>query len=330
MLKKIYNLTSVVEITGLSEHLLRAWEKRYQLVKPSRLKNGRRQYQIEDVEKLKTLSLLTQRGHTISSLKKLSYHELQKLLLTHSEDLSEQKIQSLKSLAPKKTNFKKLITTLIQQIQSSQWSLVKTTLYQQKEQLSSDQLILNFISPLLREVGEQVAHHQLRITQEHQLSSVLRTLLGEMLESSQSFQDIHYPTMVFTTTSGELHELGTLCAAVLAASHRYPVHYLGPNLPDSEILAYLKALRFKSTSKTNTSLHHSHLILGFTYPKKINNIKRTILHLHQNAPSSISFMIGGPETLIPMVAQLKNSLDRNIELISLSQWNDYLKTETLK
>ena len=49
----------VTRRTGLSADLLRAWEKRYEVVKPARSPSGRRLYSDADVEyHLKTLARL--------------------------------------------------------------------------------------------------------------------------------------------------------------------------------------------------------------------------------------------------------------------------------
>ena len=63
-----YQIGAVCAITGLSQHVLRVWEKRYAVVSPTRQLNRRREYSEADVQKLAILKALVDRGHSIGSI----------------------------------------------------------------------------------------------------------------------------------------------------------------------------------------------------------------------------------------------------------------------
>src|SRR5829696_7924106 len=69
----------VANLTGLSPHVLRAWERRYGVVAPHRSQGGQRLYSDQDVERLRRLRLLTAKGHSISRIATLSLPELERL-----------------------------------------------------------------------------------------------------------------------------------------------------------------------------------------------------------------------------------------------------------
>ena len=69
----------VASRTGLSPHVLRAWERRYGVVAPHRSAGGQRLYSDHDVERLRQLRQLTGRGHSISRIASLSLADLQRL-----------------------------------------------------------------------------------------------------------------------------------------------------------------------------------------------------------------------------------------------------------
>lgn len=71
-----YGIGAVAKMTGLSTHILRIWERRYQAVVAERAANGRRVFSPADVEKLGLLKALTDRGAAISSIANLSLGEL--------------------------------------------------------------------------------------------------------------------------------------------------------------------------------------------------------------------------------------------------------------
>jgi DNA-binding transcriptional MerR regulator len=62
----IYNLKAVTKETGLSPATLRAWERRYGLVKPHRSPGGHRLYSRQDIEMLKWLIARQHEGLSIS------------------------------------------------------------------------------------------------------------------------------------------------------------------------------------------------------------------------------------------------------------------------
>lgn len=71
-----YGIGAVAKITGLTDHTIRVWERRYRAVVTKRLTNGRRVFTAADVEKLGLLKALTDRGMAISSIARQSIDEL--------------------------------------------------------------------------------------------------------------------------------------------------------------------------------------------------------------------------------------------------------------
>jgi len=65
--------------TGLSAHVLRAWERRYRVVTPTRSDGGQRLYSDLDIERLLRLRRLTDRGHSIGRIASLPLAELDRL-----------------------------------------------------------------------------------------------------------------------------------------------------------------------------------------------------------------------------------------------------------
>lgn len=63
-----YGIGAVVRLTGLSDHTIRVWERRYEAVVTERAANGRRVYGRADVEKLGLLKTLTDRGLAIGQI----------------------------------------------------------------------------------------------------------------------------------------------------------------------------------------------------------------------------------------------------------------------
>ena len=75
-----YRIGAVCRLTGLSQHVLRAWEKRYGVVEPGRSESRRRLYSDRDVNRLSILKALVDRGQAIGSIAGLGTAELEKRL----------------------------------------------------------------------------------------------------------------------------------------------------------------------------------------------------------------------------------------------------------
>lgn len=72
----VYGIGAVARLTGLTDHTIRVWERRYGAVIAGRAKNGRREYTTADVEKLRLLKRLTDQGISISQIANCDTGEL--------------------------------------------------------------------------------------------------------------------------------------------------------------------------------------------------------------------------------------------------------------
>ena len=71
-----FGIGAVAKMTGLTDHTIRVWERRYGAVVAQRLANGRRTYSASDVEKLGYLKQLTNHGVSIGQIAASTLQEL--------------------------------------------------------------------------------------------------------------------------------------------------------------------------------------------------------------------------------------------------------------
>lgn len=213
-----YSIKAAAQMAQLSVDTLRAWERRYGAVEPSRSETGRRRYTDAEVERLSLLRQATDLGHPISMVAPLSNDALRELLLKARKETS----------ASEGT-----VARLMEQVMADNFAGFERTLGQAAVALPPRQLIDEIFFPLLQQVGDRWYEDKLSIAQEHAVSSNLRSLIGAMIRLFP--QDPDAPSIVFATLSGERHEFGILLLALLAASEGVNCHYLGPDLPAEEI-----------------------------------------------------------------------------------------------
>ncbi len=73
-----YRIGAVCRMTGISQHVLRVWEKRYGVVEPVRSETDRRLYRESDISRLSLLKVLVDRGQAIGSIADLDNEELER------------------------------------------------------------------------------------------------------------------------------------------------------------------------------------------------------------------------------------------------------------
>ena len=73
-----YRIGITTQITGIRPETLRAWERRYEVVKPVRTEAGDRLYTQADIDRLLLIKKLVDNGDAISAVANLDQENLQK------------------------------------------------------------------------------------------------------------------------------------------------------------------------------------------------------------------------------------------------------------
>jgi DNA-binding transcriptional MerR regulator/methylmalonyl-CoA mutase cobalamin-binding subunit len=220
-----FSIKAVAQATGLSVETLRAWERRYEVVRPNRDGSGRRTYSASDVARLRLLRSATELGHTISRLANLGEEELAKLVATSGG-------QARQGPARGQTYVDRALDAAV----NSDPNGVEETLTSAIALLPANEVVHTVISPLVREVGERWHRGELSIAQEHMVSDIVRRLVISVARGYLRADSA--PCLVLATLSGERHELGILMCSWLAATRRYQTHYLGADCPPEEIARF--------------------------------------------------------------------------------------------
>lgn len=220
--RRSYALGAVVRITGLSEHTLRAWERRYEAVRPQRTPGGSRRYTEADVRRLRLLRQVVDAGQPIGEVARLPDADIERLAAAFQPQPPP------------------LLRELLEAAETLDAAELERQLGLQLAALGPSGFAREVAVPLLAEVGRRWECGELPTAAEHIVSAALRTLLGLALRSERAAPDA--PVLLFTTPSGEQHELGALAAALLARNAGGRSVYLGPELPVEELAAAAKRL----------------------------------------------------------------------------------------
>jgi DNA-binding transcriptional MerR regulator len=227
----------VAHVTGLSTHVLRAWERRYGVVNPTRSPTGRRLYSQSDIARLSLLKSATDAGHTISRLANLSRQDLQRLtgksrLFPGSSGTGASTGQSVTLSAAEH------LENCMQALYRLDGEALQRALENSRIDLPRIELLTEVVSPLLSRVGDLWASGSIKIIHEHKVSFVVQGFLWEMLRTAPRNEVM--PGVVVTTPLGQWCYLGAMMAAVVAADCGWRVHFFGPSLPAEEIVAAVR------------------------------------------------------------------------------------------
>jgi DNA-binding transcriptional MerR regulator/methylmalonyl-CoA mutase cobalamin-binding subunit len=221
-----FRIGAVAKLTGISLHLLRMWERRYEVVTPTRSDGGDRLYTQSDVDRLRLVKLLYDAGHSIGRIARLSSQELT-AMVPRREPPPPLHAASSDPPSEAAEQFLEAITSL-------DMTTAERVLSRAAMVLGPREVALRVLVPVLRETGERWADGRFSVAQEHAAAAVLRSHLGSLMRAHAA--DPSAPCAVCTTPAGELHEFGALVASLFTAALGWRVVYLGPNLPAHEIV----------------------------------------------------------------------------------------------
>lgn len=211
---------------GLTTHVIRVWEKRYDAVSPDRTDTNRRLYSEQEIERLNLLRLATEAGHSISTVAKLPTEKLQELV---EESLTKPKTAA-KTTAPSTDEVVQAAITATKSLNAVE---LEAILGRAAATFGQHGLLENVVGPFAVRVGELWREGAITAAHEHFASAVIR---GFFIRSSRPYGlNGGTPTIVVATPAGQLHEIGAVMVAAAANDMGWRVDYLGASLPAAEI-----------------------------------------------------------------------------------------------
>jgi methanogenic corrinoid protein MtbC1 len=229
---------AVTRATGIGEHTLRAWEKRFGFPKPERLPSGHRRYPEEQVQRLLLVAAALQRGHRAGDVVPLPEARLREL--THDGPVLE---------APS-TPVKPWISDVLDRARRFDRSGIEDILRRDAATRGLLPFLEDRIVPLIQATGESWSTGDLTIRHEHFLSEVLHDLLRQLrLDVAQGKSR---SAVVLATLPRELHTLGLEMVALLITLGGRDAKLLGPQTPVEEIIRAAEALEAPAVGITVT------------------------------------------------------------------------------
>ncbi|MEA3252901.1 MAG: MerR family transcriptional regulator [Pseudomonadota bacterium] len=211
----LYPIREVSRLTGVNAVTLRAWERRYGLIRPQRTPKGHRLYAREDIQRVERILHWLDRGVPVSQVREL----------LDRPDKTEQ-------IAIDEGDWVG---------QHQQWIAVVEALdVQGLEGLFNQALALYPVEVCLMEIWQPVVkqleerwHDQLGAAVQRQLlESFLRTRVGTRLYHANQY--VHGPLLLLSRLSDEADRLGVLLLALAASAAGYRIQLFDTPAPLGE------------------------------------------------------------------------------------------------
>src|SRR5688572_26176119 len=218
----------VTERTGLSQDLLRVWERRYGAVLPTRGPGGQRLYSDADIERLALLHAAIRAGRSISRVANLSDESLAELV---DEDVAA---RDRVTTPPDGSGEKRdLVGEALFLARALDSAALGDTLRRASAVMGVAAFIETVAAPLLRRVGNEWHAGRLSIAHEHMVSSLLHDIVAERMRAFGKREGA--PLLIVGTLAGERHAIGAVLVGAAAAVEGWNVLHLGADLPATAI-----------------------------------------------------------------------------------------------
>lgn len=277
--------------TGLSPHVIRAWEKRYQTVQPTRSEGKQRLYSTADIERLTVLRQATEAGFSIGTIASLPTESVQALLMkavgtqrvvdsaeTGQTDLVKIGLP-LSFVDPGMEEIGGFLDGAFEAVLRMDAERLEGLLERASVSLGQMRLLSDLVVPLVERIGEGWIKGQVKVAQEHVATAVLRTFLGHIARPIALHP--RAPVLVVTTPSGQHHELGAIIVAAAATGIGWRVVYGGACLPAEEIASMAIEQRARAVG------------LSVVHPTDDPALSLELQLLRRLLPPSTPILVGG-------------------------------------
>jgi DNA-binding transcriptional MerR regulator/methylmalonyl-CoA mutase cobalamin-binding subunit len=226
----MYTIKEAAARTGLSVPVLRAWERRYGVVSPTRTPGGYRVYDDEALARLRSMRRLIAAGWSPSAAAAavVAGQDIASMPEPDGGDNQQKALEGRPDGA--------LANELLAASTDLAGDRIEAALDDMFAAGSYERVVEDHIVPALHAIGDGWADGRLAVAGEHVASNAIQRRLAAVFQASGSGGDGERPVLV-GMAPGARHELGALIFATATRRAGLPALYLGADLPVAEWVA---------------------------------------------------------------------------------------------
>lgn len=218
-----YNLRAVTRETGLSPETLRAWERRYEVIKPQRTPGGHRLYTLRDIRLLKWLVGQQQQGLSISRAVEL-WRTLQE---SGQDPLAVAGTETLTQTGT--SNLEELRQIWVAACLDFNESAAEQILSEAFAVAVPEMVVVEVLQKGVSMIGQLWYEGQATVQQEHFATSLASRRLHSLMAAAPPIS--RSGRILAACPPGEEHEFVLLLISSLLRRQGWEIIYLGANVP---------------------------------------------------------------------------------------------------
>jgi MerR family transcriptional regulator, light-induced transcriptional regulator len=215
--------------TGASPELLRAWERRYGLLRPTRSQGGFRLYTAADEERIRRMKEYLARGVAAAEAARLAADAQ---IPGPDADTTQTAVLTAETTAAALPPLQAAAGELAGALDRFDEEQAHAVLDRLLAAYRIETILRDLLVPYLHDLGERWARGEVSVAQEHFAANLLR---GRLLGLARGWGQGHGPTAVLACLPGEQHDLGLLAFGITLYRRGWHIIYLGPDTPIATI-----------------------------------------------------------------------------------------------
>lgn len=232
---KTLSIAAVERETGLSKDTLRVWERRYDFPRPDRDDTGERCYPADQVEKLRVLRILLDRGLRPGKLIGLELEALQAMVETAACTGPGETGDGIEQIV------RPDLMEMVEMCRNHRLEELRAALSQSLMRMGMFRFVADVVAPLTSLIGRAWAAGALAVFEEHLFTEALQAVLRNAIAALPPPPADALPRVLLTTVPGEEHGLGLLMTEAILTMEGARCVPLGVQTPVSEIARAARA-----------------------------------------------------------------------------------------
>jgi methanogenic corrinoid protein MtbC1 len=222
---------------GVRVDTLRAWERRYGLLRPSRSAGGFRLYSSDDEAIVRSMLAEIERGYPPSQAAKLA---LARSRTRDGAAGSDQLVHADVGAAADPGRLESLRIQLSEALRRYDGGRAQELFDAVLAEFTLNSVLRDVVLRCLSDIGDAWARGDMTVAEEHFASQLLRERL---LALARDWDRGRGPRAVLACPSGERHDIGLICFGIVLSRNGWRITFLGPDTPMDALTGAVSALQ---------------------------------------------------------------------------------------
>jgi len=219
-----YSIKELEQLSGIKAHTIRIWEKRHNIIAPTRTATNIRLYSDNDLKKIINVSLLNNSGIKISHIADMTSDEMNSRVLELSDRHNEASVHIdqlvLAMIDMEEEPFERTLSSLILRY-------------------GFERAVTEVVYPFLDKIGILWQTGNITPAHEHFISNLIRQKIIVAIDGLPIPPKTADKIILFLP-EGELHEIGLLFYHYLTRKAGLRTYYLGQSVPHNDLISIHK------------------------------------------------------------------------------------------